>query len=419
MVCRSSAGTLPGLRTSNDGEAMPHRIEELDALRGLMLVWIACTHLPTILSTYVNQPFGFVAATEGFIFLSALFTGRIYFGIAERDGYGAMWRKLWLRTGKLYCYQLLLLGFAFVIEAPIAAHGNKPAVHNLLDFYFAAGRTRAFLDAALMIYRPPLLDILPIYIILIALTPFALILGGRLGWRYALAGAFTLWLFAQFGFRSFVYHVQSRSFGLQIPLNEMGAFDLWAWQLWWLVGLWSGVRWAKGDFGLGWARRMTIPAAIAAIFFLILRYAQVDGVITFGKSGLLLDKWDFGLGRIINFTAVSVLAIRFRSVLRFFAIRPLVMLGQSSLAVFCVHLLCVFFALTIMGNDPILRDSTGIIVILTSLSALLLTAKIATNRRANAKRVTPNQKVSFSPLSVRFFRPFHLLRGQVNVNKPS
>ena len=94
---------------------MPQRIEELDALRGLMLVWITCTHLPTILSTYVNQPVGFVAATEGFIFLSALFTGRIYFRIAERDGYNAMWRKLWLRTGKLYCYQLLLLAFAFVV----------------------------------------------------------------------------------------------------------------------------------------------------------------------------------------------------------------------------------------------------------------------------------------------------------------
>ncbi|MCU1301025.1 MAG: OpgC protein [Candidatus Sulfotelmatobacter sp.] len=363
---------------------MPQRIEELDALRGLMLVWITCTHLPTVLSTYVNQPFGFFAATEGFIFLSALFTGRIYFRIAERDGSGAMWRKLWTRAGKLYCYQLLLLAFAFVIEAPIAAHGNTPAVHNLLDFYFTASHTRAFIDAALMLYRPPLLDILPIYIILLALTPLALMLGERFGWKYAIAGGFTLWLLAQFGFRSFVYHVQSRAFGLRIPLNEMGAFDLWAWQLWWLVGLWLGVRWAKDDFRLDWVKRMTIPAAIAAIFFLILRYAQMTGVLTFGKSGLLLDKWDFGVGRMIDFTAVGVLAIRSRSALSFFAIRPLVMLGQASLPVFCVHLLCVFFALTIMGNDPIIRDWKAIVVILTSLTALLLTARIAANRRANS-----------------------------------
>ncbi len=120
MVCRSSAETLPGLQTSDYGEPMQQRIEELDALRGLMLVWITLTHLPTVLSTYVNQPLGFFSAAEGFIFLSALFTGRIYFRIAKRDGNGAMWRKLWMRTGKLYCYQLLLLAFAFMIEAPIA-----------------------------------------------------------------------------------------------------------------------------------------------------------------------------------------------------------------------------------------------------------------------------------------------------------
>jgi hypothetical protein len=349
-----------------------------------MLVWITCTHLPTILSTYVNQPFGFFAATEGFIFLSALFTGRIYFRVAERDGYGAMWQKLWARTGKLYFYQLLLLAFAFVIEAPIAARGNRPAVHNLLDFYFSTGHTRAFIDAALMVYRPPLLDILPIYIILLGLTPFAIVLGERYGWKYALTGGFTLWLLAQFGLRSFVYHLQSRIFGMRIPLNEMGAFDLWAWQLWWLVGLWLGVRWAKDNLRLDWVKRVTIPAAIVAFFFLGLRYAQLNGILSFGRFGLLLDKWDFGFGRMIDFTAVAVLAIRFRSVLRPLAIRPLVMLGQASLPVFCVHLLCVFFALTIMKNDPILGGWKAIAIILASLSALLVTTKVANKRRVNA-----------------------------------
>src|ERR1700692_2951909 len=157
MVCSSTAEAWPGLQTndlqtSEHRQLMKHRIEELDALRGLMLLWITGTHLPTILSTYVNQPFGYFAATEGFIFLSALFTGRIYFQIAERESYRAMCDKLLMRAGRLYCYQFLLLAFAFLIEAPLAAHGNRPAVHNLLDFYFSAGRIHAFTDAALMIY---------------------------------------------------------------------------------------------------------------------------------------------------------------------------------------------------------------------------------------------------------------------------
>src|ERR1700752_1472723 len=99
---------------------------ELDAVRGLMLVWIALTHLPTSASAYVNQPFGFVSAAEGFIFLSALFTGRIYFRLAQHDGYPAMTRRLWGRTLRLYGYHALLLAFAFLVAVPIGSRGDRP-----------------------------------------------------------------------------------------------------------------------------------------------------------------------------------------------------------------------------------------------------------------------------------------------------
>jgi len=46
--------------------------------------------------------------------------------------------------------------------------------------------------------------------------------------------------------------------------------------------------------------------------------------------------------------------------------------------------LCVFFALSVMENDPIIGGWKAIVIILASLSALLLTAKVAINRRANS-----------------------------------
>ena len=152
---------------------------ELDAVRGLMLVWIALTHLPTAASTYVNQPFGFVSAAEGFIFLSALFTGRIYFRMAERDGYRSMTVKLWTRTVRLYGYHTLLLAFLFLVAVPIASRGNRPGLHNLLDFYFMAGAKQSVTEAALLIYRPPLLDILPMYIIFLMFTTVVMRLARR------------------------------------------------------------------------------------------------------------------------------------------------------------------------------------------------------------------------------------------------
>ncbi|HKW18155.1 MAG TPA: OpgC domain-containing protein [Terriglobales bacterium] len=368
---------------------MKSRIEELDALRGLMLVWMTCTHLPTALSVYINQPFGFFAATEGFIFLSALFSGRICAGLVERKGNRGMSTNMWARAWRLYGYQIALLVFAFIIEAPIAARGNRPAVHNLLNYYFSVGHSRAFIDAALMLYRPPLLDILPIYIIFLALTPFAVVLGSRFGWKYVFAACIALWLSAQLGFQAWAYDWFTRAFSLKIPLSEMGAFNLWAWQLWWLIGLWLGVRWAKGDLHLDlWAKKLMVPAILVALFFFVLRYVQLERNFDFGKFAPLFDKWNFGIARLLNFSAVLLLAVRVRSALKPLAVPPLVTLGQASLAAFCTHLLCVFLALTLMGNDLIISGWRAVALLLGSLSAMLLTAAIVIRRR---KRIRTGQ----------------------------
>jgi hypothetical protein len=364
------------------------RYAELDALRGLMLVWITLTHLPTGVSRFANQPLGYLSATEGFIFLSGLFTGLIYVRLAEREGYRPMFRKLWARTRRLYLYQVLLLAFAFLVEAQIAAQGNRPAVHNLLDFYFAVGPFRAVTDALLLIYRPPLLDILPMYIILLALSPVLLWAAGRVGWRAMLAGSGLVWLLAQFGLRQFTHDAAARFLGLQIPLNQMGAFDVWAWQLWWMVGLWLGARWARNE-GLPFAdgiRRMTVAAALVAGVLLALRYAELSGAIDFGQLAFLVDKWHLGAVRMANFAALATLAIRFQPALRHLAIRPFVMFGQASLQVFCVHLVTVFVALTLMGMTPVVSGWRVPLLIAASLSAQWAAARGMAWRRSRNSR---------------------------------
>jgi hypothetical protein len=351
---------------------------ELDALRGLMLVWITFTHLPTFLSLYASQPFGFLSASEGFIFLSALFAGLIYYRLAQREGFPAMCRKAWTRTARLYGYHALLLALLFVVEARMAVHGNRPAVHNLLDFYFTAGAMRATLYAALLLYKPPLLDILPIYIVFLAITPLVLIGASRWGWKILLGGSFTLWLLAQFGIREFTYGLIARNFGLQVPLQQMGPFDYWAWQFWWVLGIWLGVSWAKNtDLHLSAAaKRLAIPAGLIAVSLLVLRYAQMGGFVQFGSFAFLVNKWHLGVVRLIDFAAVALLAIHYQSWLKRLAIRPLVLLGQASLQVFCVHLAVVFFALTILGPDPVISGWRVPVLFSAGLTALLLTAKV-------------------------------------------
>ena len=348
---------------------------ELDAARGLMLLWITLTHLPTVASVYVNQPLGFFSAAEGFIFLSALFTGRIYFRVAERDGFAAMKHKLGLRTLRLYGYHALLMAATFLIAVPIAVRGNRPGLHNLLDYYFAVGPVHAGVDAALLVYRPPLLDILPMYIIFLLLTGVVISLAMRFGWKYVLAGSFALWLLAQFGLRQFAYGLLTH-FGVSIPLNEMGSFDLWAWQFLWMLGLWFGVRWAKNDLNLQqWAKRLTVPALIVVGVFLILRYTVGNGV-ELGRLEVNFDKWHLGGVRLIDFSAFAILLIRAQSFMKTLAVKPLVMLGQSSLQVFCAHLFFCFFGLTMMGNASMVSGWRQVLLLTLTFSTLFFTAKI-------------------------------------------
>ncbi len=355
-------------------------------MRGVMLVWIALTHLPTAASSWVNQPFGFVGAAEGFIFLSALFTGRIYFRIAEYDGYRAMTRKLWTRTLRLYSYHGFLPAFAFLVAVPVASHGDRPGLHNLLDFYFTAGAKQAVTEAALLIYRPPLLDILPMYIIFLSFTSIAIPLARNIGWKPILWTSFAFWVLAQFGFRSAEHTFMMRYIPTRIPLNEMGSFDLWAWQFLWFAGVWLGVRWAQESLPLEtWARRAAIPAVVIAVFCFIIRRKLAHG-LELGAFEFLFDKWHLGPIRMLDFTAVAALLILSQPITKTAAIRPLVLLGQSSLQVFCVHLLFCFAGLTLMGNASMLNGWRQFTLLSMTFTAMLITAKIFSKSEAKNER---------------------------------
>jgi hypothetical protein len=55
------------------------RIIELDGLRGWLLIIIACNHLyGGYVTQFTREPFGFVSAAEGFVFLSGFVAYLVY-----------------------------------------------------------------------------------------------------------------------------------------------------------------------------------------------------------------------------------------------------------------------------------------------------------------------------------------------------
>jgi hypothetical protein len=372
------------------------RRPELDALRGLFLVWMVLTHLPTWYSDFVNQPLGFVTSAEGFVFVSALLVGRLYIrDLVENPA--TVRARLWKRTLKIYWYHLVMLTLAFTIGAEVAIHTHKAAVVNLLNFYLAHPLV-AIAGSVLLLYCPPLFDILPMYVTFLFLTPLVLWAAVKLGWKWILAASGLVWLMAQFGLRDLVHHWIVHITHLHIPLQETGAFNLFAWQAVWIVGLWLGARSAMDTVPLnripGWLAAL---AGAVCIFFVGIRFGWLGPHLTVQALGMKLDKWQIGWVRVINLTAFLVCAYWSRRyLLKLIHREPCLTLGMASLRVFCAHIVFVFLGLLMLYGDI---DADGLdqlhgIPAIALLTATFISLFVLARREVRSKRAEKEQRLA-------------------------
>ncbi len=362
------------------------RLPELDALRGLFLVWMILVHLPTHFSNYADQPFGFVSAAEGFVFLSALLVGRIYYREHMLDE-GGVRRHLWRRSLKIYGYHMALLAFAFTVVAVYAVSVHRLALTNLLNFYLAHPVT-AVVGSVLLIYCPPLFDILPMYVMFLFLSPLLLSVARRFRWATVLAFSVALWIGAQAGlkdaFDRFVNHVTH----LHIPVQETGAFNLFAWQAVWITGLWMGSLSARGDVPLNRVPRWAIAlSGSLCLFFAGARYGWYGPHLDWPALGWLVDKWQLGPLRVVNLVAFTIFFWWLRKwVVLLIAREPFLTMGKASLQVFCAHLFFVFVGLALLyGDIQELGWPTAIILTAVTFLALFWVAAREVRKRRRAK----------------------------------
>jgi hypothetical protein len=327
------------------------RRTELDALRGLFLVWMTLAHLPTRFSDFVNQPVGFVSSAEGFVFISALLVGRLSIHELMADP-NKVRLKLWKRSLKIYFYHLLMLALVFTVAAAVAIHTHKAALNHLLNFYLAHPVV-AVTGSIFLIYCPPLLDILPMYVTFLFMTPTLMSAGVRFGWQRVFAASAGIWVLAQFGLRDVVHTWTVQLTHLPVPLQETGAFNLFAWQLIWVVGLWIGARSAVQTKPAEKFPPWIAPVASAAcLVFIGIRHGWLGPLLTQQSLGLLLDKWQLGPLRVLNLVGFSLVIYWLRPYLsRLSSVEPFLTLGKASLRVFCTHIFFVFVGLALLVGD--------------------------------------------------------------------
>ena len=395
MVPHCPPTALPHHGRTVDHERPGRRID-LDWLKGLMLILMTVTHLPTVFSARFGQPFGFVSAAEGFVFLSAFLVGSVYSRMARERGYEAMRNALLGRAAKVYAVHAGLLLFLFLVLVPLAGSRSAHALTDLASFYLR-DPDAALLGGLTLVYNPPLLDILPMYVVFLALSPWVLGLSARRGWTRCFTVGMALWVFAQFDGGRFVYAQIATALDLRGDYTQTGAFALLAWQLLWLAGLWAGQYSVQRRLPAlstrgpsGWLLAATAVAAVLFVWRHVTGQVPSDANATLNA---LFDKWHLGPLRLLNFAALAVLAMHGREVLTAWARdSSLVQMGRASLAVFCAHLVVCLTLLATVPDGAAPRPGTiDAAVLAGTLVTLYAVARVALRRsKAGTKDVRPS-----------------------------
>jgi len=122
-----------------------------------------------------------------------------------------------------------------------------------------------------------------------------------------------------------------------LPFIQLGPFDLFAWQLLWVGGLFIGQRFYENKALLPVPRLLGPLFLISAIAFLVWHWSSIaSGPDPLARTWLL-DKWHLGPLRLINFfVAASVIARLTKYLNRLESpLRPFMLIGRHMLPVFC------------------------------------------------------------------------------------
>ncbi|HEX3443723.1 MAG TPA: OpgC domain-containing protein [Chthoniobacterales bacterium] len=344
------------------------RLVELDVLRGFLLLMMVVNHAPSPLRRITDQPFGFFSTAEGFVFVSAFLAGLLFQKRAETKGFAAARTATLLRALRIYQAHLLSVFFIFVVGGIFLS--ELPGVQNILSQFFA-NPTAAIAGSVALLFQPPLLDILPMYIVFSFLTPLAFWAGNKWGWRKVFLVSSVIWLVSQFRIQDYLIKgTQDLSF------IHFGPFDLFSWQLIWIGGLIFGRSVQERKPVLAMPRTAELALLVVAIVFLVWRWVCIYIDVDPGRAAWFLDKWHLGPLRVLNFFAVAWFAGKLLPHLRKWslALRPICAVGENMLPIFSTQVCVSVFIGGLISVRHHAVDDYATVLVLIQIASVFLAA---------------------------------------------
>ena len=320
---RASAGTMaPPVATGGADMATPIGVSgpaaaattrdlRLDVARGLAMFIILVAHIPgNPWAGWIPARFGFSDATEIFVFCSGMASAIAFGGSFERKGWAIGTARVAFRCWQVYWAHICLFFFVAMTMAALDTYGSFEGsyVHELNLGWFFDDPARQIVGIFTLTYVPNYFDILPMYLVILAMMPLMMALV-RISVAAAITGSLLLWTAANLGL-------------LPLPAEPWGDrqwfFNPFGWQLLFFTGFGYMRGWLPKpprSAGLAWAAAAFLvlgaPFGSWKVFVWLNDAWPALGAqirATWPITEELRFKTEFGLLRYIHFLSLAYVA---------------------------------------------------------------------------------------------------------------
>jgi hypothetical protein len=383
---------------AHDRAVSTERDLRLDFFRGLALWSIFIDHVDWngVLAQFTIKALGFSDAAEVFIFISGYTAGMVYKRVIERQGAFMAGVRIYHRVWQLYvAHVFLFMQFMATVAYRVDALHNAIYAEEFRAADFLKEPGVAVIKALTLQFQPDYMDILPLYIVLLAVLPFVLV--GLQHWpKSVLTCSLGLWVAVQYN-----HHIALRAYP---GPHNLWLFNPFAWQALFFLAAWCGQNERGEDMAWMYKRWVFWIAVGWALAAFLIRLSWMAHWLYDPFPALFsrelwprLSKTDLSPFRFANVLALALVVAHVLPARATFlggrVAQLLVMCGRHSLHIFCLGVL-----LATIGRLIINEYLGGLllqgIVLLVGIALMIGTAALmdwfqAEQRQAGAWRQRP------------------------------
>ena len=339
------------------------RDQRLDFFRGIGMFIILIAHITDNPWTlWIPARFGFSDATEMFVFCSGMASAIAFGGVFARAGWlmgtlriaHRVWQVYWVHIGVFFLTLALMVALTRTGWFP----RDEVDALNLYAFLENAGPN--LIGLFTLTYVPNYFDILPMYLVILALIPVMMALA-RVDVRLAMLFSGALWVAAGMGLNL------PAELWFEKPSTRPWFFDPFGWQLVFFTGFALMSGWLPAPPVRRWLIALAVAVVVVSVPFAWYKIIDQSAFVREWRHdwAALIDKSNFGILRFVHFLALAYLAwvavgpggVRLRADGGTGAVIGLICrVGQQSLPVFAASMVLArgFGAvLDVWGREPL------------------------------------------------------------------